>query len=131
MGEWAFLNIFWAAALKGLMTYAFTSQIIVPSPDFNLKAQTLASRSISQPQAATPLTITSTYTDIRAMGTAVHLTLLPLLKMFFCWGVDGGWTLLPTRPQQYCDPASLVFGITITSLFDRSHAKQWGKKWRK
>ena len=29
----------------------------------------------------------------------------------FCvwmWGVGGGWTPLPTRPQQYCDPASLV-----------------------
>ena len=24
-------------------------------------------------------------------------------------GVDGGWLPLPTRPQQYCDPASLVF----------------------
>jgi len=24
------------------------------------------------------------------------------------WGVDGGWMPLPTRPQQYCDPASLV-----------------------
>ena len=36
------------------------------------------------------------------------------LCMFVCmmvgeWRVDGGWTLLPTRPQQYCDPASLVF----------------------
>ena len=24
------------------------------------------------------------------------------------WGVDGGWMPLPTRPQRYCDPASLV-----------------------
>ena len=24
------------------------------------------------------------------------------------WGVDGGWTPLPTRPQRYCDPTSLV-----------------------
>ena len=24
------------------------------------------------------------------------------------WGVDGGWTPLPTRPQRYCDPVSLV-----------------------
>ena len=24
------------------------------------------------------------------------------------WGVDGGWMPLPTRPQHYCDPASLV-----------------------
>ena len=23
-------------------------------------------------------------------------------------GVDGGWLPLPTRPQQYCDPTSLV-----------------------
>ena len=24
------------------------------------------------------------------------------------WGVDGGGMPLPTRPQRYCDPASLV-----------------------
>ena len=24
-------------------------------------------------------------------------------------GVDGGWLPLPTHPQRYCDPASLVF----------------------
>ena len=24
------------------------------------------------------------------------------------WGLVGGWRPLPTRPQQYCDPASLV-----------------------
>ena len=24
------------------------------------------------------------------------------------WGVDGGWMPLPTHPQRYCDPASLV-----------------------
>ena len=23
-------------------------------------------------------------------------------------GADGGWLPLPTRPQRYCDPASLV-----------------------
>ena len=33
--------------------------------------------------------------------------------MFVCggrggWGVDGGWTHLPTRQQRYCDAASLV-----------------------
>ena len=29
-------------------------------------------------------------------------------------GVDGGWQLpLPTRPQRYCDPASLVFSIFL------------------
>ena len=26
-----------------------------------------------------------------------------------CGIVDGGWTLLPTRPQRYCDPAARVF----------------------
>ena len=25
------------------------------------------------------------------------------------WGEAGSWLLLPTRPQRYCDPASLVF----------------------
>ena len=25
------------------------------------------------------------------------------------WGEAGGWMPLPTRPQRYCDPASLVF----------------------
>ena len=25
------------------------------------------------------------------------------------WVWMGGWLPLPTRPQQYCDPASLVF----------------------
>ena len=25
--------------------------------------------------------------------------------------VDGGWMPLPTRPQRYCDPASLVFYV--------------------
>ena len=25
------------------------------------------------------------------------------------WGEAGSWMPLPTRPQQYCDPASLVF----------------------
>ena len=34
------------------------------------------------------------------------------------WGADGGWMPLPTRPQRYCDPASLVTFDT-TSL-DRS-----------
>ena len=24
------------------------------------------------------------------------------------WGMDGGWMPLHTRPQRYCDPASLV-----------------------
>ena len=24
------------------------------------------------------------------------------------WGVDGSWMPLPTHPQRYCDPVSLV-----------------------
>ena len=31
------------------------------------------------------------------------------------WGVDGGWMPLPTRPQRYCDPASLVFLSFVSS----------------
>ena len=27
-------------------------------------------------------------------------------------GKNGGWLFLPTRPQRYCDPASLVWSIT-------------------
>ena len=30
-------------------------------------------------------------------------------------GVDGGWLPLPTRPQQYCDPASLVLFLFHSS----------------
>ena len=26
-------------------------------------------------------------------------------------GVDGGWMPLPTRPQRYCDPASLAIRL--------------------
>ena len=29
-------------------------------------------------------------------------------------GVDGAWLPLPTRPQRYCDPASLVFSFLRT-----------------
>ena len=29
------------------------------------------------------------------------------------WGVDGGWMPLPTRPQRYCDPASLVLYFLV------------------
>ena len=32
-------------------------------------------------------------------------------------GVDGGWPPLPTRPQQYCDPASLVQLILLHPKF--------------
>ena len=28
---------------------------------------------------------------------------------FGTWGEAGGWMPLTTRPQRYCDPASLVF----------------------
>ena len=31
-------------------------------------------------------------------------------------GVDGGWLPLPTRPQRYCDPASLVFLVKIVFI---------------
>ena len=46
------------------------------------------------------------------------------------WGVDGGWMPLPTRPQRYCDPASLVnkevgSKLRSTSLARvRSHQKK-------
>ena len=32
-------------------------------------------------------------------------------------GVDGGWLPLPTRPQRYCDPASLVLFIPVIKSF--------------
>ena len=28
-------------------------------------------------------------------------------------GVDEGWMPLPTRPQRYCDPASLVISVIL------------------
>ena len=31
-------------------------------------------------------------------------------------GVDGSVMPLPTRPQQYCDPASLVCTVPVASL---------------
>ena len=30
----------------------------------------------------------------------------------------GGWMPLPTRPQRYCDPASLVFVQPILKIFE-------------
>ena len=40
----------------------------------------------------------------------INMAFLILLRMFECvGGLDGDWTPLPTRPQQYCYPASLVF----------------------
>ena len=33
--------------------------------------------------------------------------------------MDGGWTPLPTHPQQYCGPTSLVVGLhSLSSHFD-------------
>ena len=32
------------------------------------------------------------------------------------WGVHGGWMPLPTCPQRYCDPASLVLKYMDTSF---------------
>ena len=28
--------------------------------------------------------------------------------VYGAWDMDGGWMSLPTRPQRYCNPASLV-----------------------
>ena len=33
------------------------------------------------------------------------------------WGVDGAWMPLPTRPQQYCDPVSLVMRVKAQYFF--------------
>ena len=40
-------------------------------------------------------------------------------------GVNGGWPPLPTRPQRYCDPASLV---VLTRSLDLSHVRQHFQK---
>ena len=45
--------------------------------------------------------------------------------------MDGGWIPLPTHPQRYCDPASLVFllvcvpggGSASTSLDEKAKRK--------
>ena len=36
-----------------------------------------------------------------------------VFEAFLRWGrgVDGSWMPLPTRPQRYCDPASLVLNV--------------------
>ena len=39
------------------------------------------------------------------------MAFLVSVLMVGAWGVDGGWMPLPTRPQQCCDPASLVFHV--------------------
>ena len=36
------------------------------------------------------------------------------------WGIDGGWMPLPTRPQRYCDSASLVLLHLMISQFNIS-----------
>ena len=33
------------------------------------------------------------------------------------WGMDGGWMPLPTHPQRYCDPASLVLFLSATEYY--------------
>ena len=40
---------------------------------------------------------------------ALQMPFLVWVLMVGAWGVDEGWMPLPTRPQQYCDPASLLF----------------------
>ena len=71
-------------------------------------------------------------TASRASGTADHVRSLDDLLCMFVgkgyWGVDGGWKPLPTRPQQYCDPASLVLKLTCSypwqTWFERACKKQ-------
>ena len=46
---------------------------------------------------------------------------MSVLNVFFlyvwgAWVMDGGWMPLPTRPQRYCDPASLVYFLTKTKV---------------
>ena len=36
------------------------------------------------------------------------------------WGVDGGWMPLPTRPQRFCDPASLV--VLVYAMTDKAQS---------
>ena len=70
------------------------------------------------------ITMTDQRTDQRTNGRtdkASYRVACPQLKIgkmsvldasFTCvwgWGLDGGWTPLPTHPHHYCDPASLVF----------------------
>ena len=43
-------------------------------------------------------------------------------------GVDGGWMPLPTRPQQYCDPASLVCFLLNDSYCDICLLVSWKSK---
>ena len=78
---------------------------------------------LDQLPRCTPLQL---ITPSRASGTADHVRSLDDL-LCLCvrgedWGLVGGWRPLPTRPQQYCDPASLVqtvFGVTLLLLIKR------------
>ena len=38
-------------------------------------------------------------------------------------GVDWAWMPLPTRPQRYCDPASLVYVVLAENFFSEMKAK--------
>ena len=40
------------------------------------------------------------------------------------WRVDGGWMPLPTRPQRYCDPASLVSNNNIAGVLNPIFVQQ-------
>ena len=53
--------------------------------------------------------------ELRIAKTRIFDAALVIVFVFECVcvmgeGVDGGNTPLPTRPQRYCDPASLVLG---------------------
>ena len=43
------------------------------------------------------------------------------------WGTDKGWMPLPIRPQQYCDPASLVLLEMPLSHYLKIFLKSWRK----
>ena len=43
------------------------------------------------------------------------------------WGEAGGWMPLPTRPQRYCDPASLVTLFVRAPILKMTKA-QWNAK---
>jgi len=64
----------------------------------------------------------------RRLCTSVH-------RYFSCMsaeGVDGGWIPLSTHPQQFCDPALLVFPPTTTEsqLYDVSLPTSSVCRWR-
>ena len=43
--------------------------------------------------------------------------------------MDGGWTPLPTRPQRYCDPASLVTTRFVIHFHSCFHTDGWWGKY--